>query len=556
MILNLPKAFPLDTLAKFSFGAPDGREDELLKSHLCLCQIEPVREVVKGNKSVIVGERGTGKTALFRLLSEGTLKFEYPADLRQVLVPVEEELDFKTFRNTIIARIKEQVGDESLKYRIVWEVFLIHRLLTSVDERLKLPPELTSKLKQINELFDLKQKKPKLIELLLHNKKTVGVKVDSHMPNMPMSYYASIEPSAALGESSPVQSAEAILNIDKTKSDLNKFLADNNTVAVVLIDRLDEFVIQDAYEIQKMVLQGLLDTEKSFSPLKNLRVKVFIRADLFRQLDFEKIGFDKLVHRKVELKWSHEDIREFVARRISFNYATVLKLNFLVFLREGKHICIDFTGDQAKKAKPLIRLFSGSKKSSKDEWDAVPESFTDDKNRQIIKSLFPKELNHKTIDGSEERISTCNFLETHFCLHKDVITPRTILNYLEKALAKAVAYFRQQPQEKVILTKENEYPLFKREVLSAAYRELKDEMWVSLQEHSGQWSDWVAMLRKKKKNDVMSYKQIRRFLNAEDESRLKNFLSYLTHNGVLVCQNSSVTRENRNFFLPILYKEV
>jgi len=330
MIDNFPEEFPLQKLDDFHFGAPEGKEDDLLENHICFCQIPPITEFLTERKSIVVGERGTGKTALFRLISDGRLGFSTDAGWRGIVVPIEEELDFKTFKSTIINRIRSTFTDDHVKYRIVWEVFILHRILTTLLAQKCLSRDLEGVLATINSSFDVKETRPTLVQLLLNNKKTIGVKVDSNMPSMPINYYASLEPATPTSNSDGERSS-LILNLDQHKKALNKHLGEKRLTVHVLVDKLDQFVTQEEYDIQMMLLQGLLHSERSYHALKNLRIKFFIRRDLFDRLNFEALGYDKILNSKVELHWTNEDIREFIARRISFNFNKVLGLDRLVF---------------------------------------------------------------------------------------------------------------------------------------------------------------------------------------------------------------------------------
>ncbi|MGJ0514437.1 MAG: hypothetical protein ACR65O_01660 [Methylomicrobium sp.] len=91
MIINLPKQFILQWLDNFDFGQPDAKEDALLSK--CLCFIPAFDEFLRGNKDIVLGERGTGKSALFRLIKDKEYKFQPSRNVnkdsykKQILVP-------------------------------------------------------------------------------------------------------------------------------------------------------------------------------------------------------------------------------------------------------------------------------------------------------------------------------------------------------------------------------------------------------------------------------------------------------------------------------------
>lgn len=68
MISNLPSNVAIEKFQCFDFGSAEASEDELLEE--CPCVIKPIREFLSGKKDIVIGERGSGKSALFRLLAK------------------------------------------------------------------------------------------------------------------------------------------------------------------------------------------------------------------------------------------------------------------------------------------------------------------------------------------------------------------------------------------------------------------------------------------------------------------------------------------------------
>lgn len=110
---NLPAKFKVQSLASFTFGMPDGKDDPILEK--CALRISPIAEFLDENKSILVADRGTGKTAVFRLLSEGALRFSNPEKLSQLYVPIDEDLSYKTLRDHITAH-REKRGRIALAF--------------------------------------------------------------------------------------------------------------------------------------------------------------------------------------------------------------------------------------------------------------------------------------------------------------------------------------------------------------------------------------------------------------------------------------------------------
>lgn len=174
MITNLPQVFPVSKLEHFVFGDVEATTDDLLDNDMCICRIRPVDEFLKGRKSIVIGERGTGKTALFRLVSSNKLSFTNDNSLRQLIIPIDEDLQFTTIKEIITSKIKITSNTDCLKYRFVWEIFLFYRILVCLEENCKLDDNLQDIVDKFREIFGNLKKKNSLIELLLSQKKTIG----------------------------------------------------------------------------------------------------------------------------------------------------------------------------------------------------------------------------------------------------------------------------------------------------------------------------------------------------------------------------------------------
>ena len=100
-----PETFPTRQLDSFVFGDPDAKVDDLLLH--CPQEIRGVREFLAGNKNIVLGERGAGKSALFKLVAEGKYKFASDAvekPRKQIIVANDDDLNYLAISNAIEAR--------------------------------------------------------------------------------------------------------------------------------------------------------------------------------------------------------------------------------------------------------------------------------------------------------------------------------------------------------------------------------------------------------------------------------------------------------------------
>jgi len=91
----------------------------------------------------------------------------------------------------------------------------------------------------------------------------------------------------------------------------------------VLFDRLDE-AFAGFPEIEVPALRALMRTYLDLTGMKNVRLKLFVRKDLFRRII--QGGFVNLTHinaRKINIIWDEDDLMNIIVRRLSKNEALI-----------------------------------------------------------------------------------------------------------------------------------------------------------------------------------------------------------------------------------------
>lgn len=574
---NLPSKFPVQNLSKFTFGLPDGKDDPILDA--CALKISPVAEFLEENKSILVGDRGTGKTAVFRLLSEGKLKFNNPNEIEQIYIPIDEDLAYKTLRQHIVHQIKDVTNGEMSSHRIVWELFIFSRCLDCLDKKIKKNVKFESLQKDFYSVVGWdSQKKIGFLDILNNTKKSFGVKLEGgHMGYIIPNFYASIEPKIS---DDNAFANKNFLDLQNFKSRLNAILLEGKSVAYVLIDKLDEFVSGVDYQIQLDTLQALIHCWRDYQGYQKIKIKLFLRKDLYERLDFSAIGKDKIDPRKVDLKWTDEEIRQLIASRLFHNLSPIIKGKSIKLELNAKQLTINkeflreirtldaIPGSElsfVKRCKKfLILLRAKFSDRKRDEYDARTTNIHDVVSRAIITILFPRSTNHKNKANKNEIIEFSEFLGSHFSYANGNTTPRVILLYLQKCLEIARNYYRSNPEEHILINEKSEYPVFLREHLSEAYDEVR---LLALQTVLGlnyQWSRSATILmqaiaRSKTPNSI-SFRDAKKAIGTsigEDEAKdLTNFFAFYEHAGLFRCVNRTQILEARKYELPILFQRV
>ncbi len=563
MITNLPESIRADIVSDFNIGQAEALEDDLLWE--CYCDIFPIKEYLKGKKDILLGNKGSGKTAIFRLLKERKISFHNEHNYKQIIVPIDETVEYLSISSKLNEVMKTSIESEDTKFRFLWEAYILYRMATVLQNEQKIKnDELSQRLRLLTDFFSETSSKPTLLQFLSGSKKTAGFKLDYTNPAIPMpDFYISTEPAQNKISNGPEIDPRTI-NIDEIKHLLNQCLKINKTAIYVLVDNVDDFMARDGYHVQKQILQGLIACSRSYTRHSLIKVKLFLREELFYKLNFSELGgYDKVSPRTISLVWEHSDIRRFVAERILNNLTRTLELKRHFKFKVNKDNLV-LKRKSYRKKNWLEKIFHNmgyedfeifKNKDERDAWDVTE---MDQVWRDSITSVLPRTVKHYTINGSlEEGEDIFDYLEDHFSLSNGSATPRVLLLFLEKLISLSGAYYRDKPGEELYLDEEGEYPLFMRDHILKAYGELQDtmvKMFISCVTKENWRKGLHSLFTRRGKKTFFSRKLIQKYTKLEDEE-LREFLAFLEHLGVLACLNKSVNIDQRRYELPILLQK-
>lgn len=568
---NLPTQLGLEALGRFTFGNPDGAYDELVKDAMCLCKIRPIEEFLNDHKSILVGDKGTGKTAVFELLREGALHFRAPSQASQtIIIPINQQLDYRALKENVISNIVSGVKDESLQYRAVWELLILYFVIEKVKGSSNLPSELTTAITKFEEAFPINPKKRGLLQIILSGKRKIGIKLEaSPITGLPTAdLYAQIaadENIAATANSGP-----SLLRLGELKELLNRYLTASKIRIYVLVDRIDEFVIKEDYAVQRLTLQGLIGCERGYRAYQNLRLKLFLRQDLFYRIDFREFGADKVMYDSINLVWTSEDIRDFLSKRILHNYFRVFDLKQLGFILNEEILYVD--GESNKSAKEskvswLAKILSGCRRVGRkckrivnhgilrrklDPWEGRHTNFSDEISTQIVQTFFPAEVWRADPYAPKKAISIVEFLSTHFNWSSDTTTPRIILMFAQSCVETIINFHIKNPD----IGSTKAFPVLSRDLILQAYQDFKKTLWEVLAQESKKWRADIEAFRITFAGlPAVSFEQVMEGFPAKSPGELHELLAVLRHLGILACQNPEHPLETRYYKIPILFRE-
>lgn len=561
MITNLPKQFPLDKLAQFTIGSVEPESDSLLDHSLGICKIHPVLEFIKGTKSLIVGSRGSGKSTLFKLVREGKISFVKENKYEDTIIAIDESLDYVEIKDRVFDLFQTSIREDAIKCRYFWEIYLLYRILTNLEKDFpELPEQFKKNLKNIKLILQYDEQKITILEFLKNLKWTGGLKISQSVEGTSVTPHVSMEPGTT---EATTEQRTTKFNIETCKKEVNSFLQVNNRRYFILMDSLDEFVVKEAYAAQKMFIQGLLECERSYIRCDSIKLKLFLRSDLFDRLDYETLGSEKVAARKIDLLWSSQDIRRLIAQRITYNYLSLLQLPYLQLSIDERKLYIDESSAQENEKtteshrinflrKLIDRFREGDSRSGRHI------SFTDEVNREIITSIFPRIITHRNSASKKESCDIMHFCSSHLSLSNNLLTPRIAIMFIEKCIEFTINYYRDNPDlQTVELDENNEYPLIKKSCMSNAYEEFREDLWASFQKNMPfVWQPFFKVFRRKRGSKYeFSYTELDKILRFNDREQMRQFIAFLCHIGVLENIDPAEGLPQRNYKLPIALRK-
>ncbi len=567
----MPKTFPLKSLVEFNIGSADPENDTLLNHNMGICLISPAVDFLQGSKSLIVGPRGTGKTTLFKLLSERKITFKAIQGLTDFILPIDEMLNYSEIKAKLYDVIDSPIKNDDVKCCFFWEVFILYRLLAKIAEaQSDLPKHLHDDLQKLKILLGYEEGKVSITNILSHLKFTGGLKFDHSAIGTAVTPIISVEKGAT-----PEQSAlSMIINLENTKAELNTYLLSKKLRIIILFDNLDAFVVKEEYTFQKHLLEGLLECERGYLKYKQIELKLFLRSDLYERLNFESIGYEKMSSRKVDLLWSKDDIARLIAQRIAFNLMSIFKLDLLSFdidqealyLNEGSaelntispfQIPNDSGGNFVSKSiSAAIRFIQGRSKGKGEMRDARLINFNDAINRELIASIFPRYINHRTEGNGFEECALVDFIDSHLSIGSNILTPRIVIMFIGECLLCTKDYYRDNPDIMVQLDEYCEYKLIKKKCVNLAYDNFRDSILNAyLKNLPTIWKPFMQRLIHARESIFYSFKDIEEITQIDNEIALWQFVAFLCHIGFLVCENPNDLLSARQYYLPIVFRK-
>ncbi len=305
----------MDALAivkKFSIGNSVAEFDDDLENYFV--ETETFRAVIEDRGDVIAGDKGTGKTAIYKVLKRSYRAYDE-------LEAVEMVDAFNVQGNPIFQRLLQGPLLTEGQYRTFWKAYIFSLLGNYLIDIYG--ATFNTQMRELKNTLDyLGLSSPdttpstifgKLYNLVNRVATPTAMETEFSLTETGLPV---VTPRVEFG---PEQKAGSEIYSDTFLSTLEDASASTSLRYWVLFDRLDE-AFTGSPEIEIPALRALMRTYLDLSGLKSVRLKLFVRKDLFRRII--QGGFVNLTHinaRRIDIIWDDDDLINMITRRLRGN---------------------------------------------------------------------------------------------------------------------------------------------------------------------------------------------------------------------------------------------
>lgn len=305
--------FVRELLAELDLGNSVAEFDADLDAYFV--ETQTFRALVRGGVDVVAGDKGTGKTALYRILRD---RFKELPELRGIeILPA-----FNPTGNPVFQRLAQLEILTEAQYSTVWKSYFLSLVgnwlleaaegletdkLVALDRTLR-AIGLRSTDESASNIFS------KLINLVKQRLRVRTVEGGLGLTEAGMPIINGRVEFADLAED-PDGAQEIIYHEDAFQI-LNEALAELDGNVWVVLDRLDE-AFQGYSAMETPALRALLRTYLDLLEFDRIKLKLFVRKDLFRKVVHG--GFVNLTHvnaKRLDIVWDEEDLKALLCNRI------------------------------------------------------------------------------------------------------------------------------------------------------------------------------------------------------------------------------------------------
>lgn len=275
-----------ELLADLSFGSVDSESEENLDKKFI--KTKDFEEFTNPQKSLILGAKGSGKSALFQMFSKYENRARELGNIneRTLIITGTGFNDIKELRTDDFCKLMMQ---ENADFDRIWELYIAVKLAIKLGkEGYTCGENLREFCKQAGILED--------VRILTILKQLWSVVVGTPIQGIDVNIKGT---EIKIGGKYSVDTQDML-------EEINEILEEENIECWILFDKIDELYSND-YEKRKKCIESLFRTYLSFTNrFPKVRFKIFLRNDIWSTLEF--VNKSHISDKIIELTWSKYDL--------------------------------------------------------------------------------------------------------------------------------------------------------------------------------------------------------------------------------------------------------
>jgi len=280
-------------LREIELGSPAAERDEELQDYFI--ESEAFRRLANGNKRIVIGNRGAGKSAIFQYIA----RTEKSNPRTSIIELVPENYSYELLRETMVAE-REGAWQKQSAYAAAWK-YLLYILVMKAVVKKGGKPSGKSALGRISKYLrdnHAGAQNDRLSALISYLKRLEGVKLGK--------FEGSIK-------TRELQKLYKLEELDRLMPDLREVLDDQRVI--ILVDELDKG--WDESEDAKAFVAGLFQACQSLNAVSaNMRLYMSLRQELYENIPALYEDAQKMRDLIETVRWEEAGLKRLVARRI------------------------------------------------------------------------------------------------------------------------------------------------------------------------------------------------------------------------------------------------
>ncbi|GAA4499045.1 P-loop ATPase, Sll1717 family [Gluconacetobacter tumulicola] len=304
-----------EALQHLNIGKSVAEFDDALERYFV--ETNAFRELVTDQRDIIAGDKGTGKTAIYKILQK---KYTTLPGLENVeVIPA-----FNPSGNPIFQPLTQRDPLTEYEYNLLWKSYILSfsgNWILGIYEG-----NFTSSMKILDKVLrglNLRTEVDAPRNAFSRALQSIGswFKWDSAELecSVDANGYPVITPKVQFSKESVQRIKSDDIPVESLLNLLNRCMEEADITAWIAFDRLDE-AFAGHPDTEVPALRALLRTYLDFSEFNRLKIKLFVRKDLFSRITAG--GFVNLTHvnaRKLDIVWRDPDLLNLLSRRVREN---------------------------------------------------------------------------------------------------------------------------------------------------------------------------------------------------------------------------------------------